>query len=114
MFSRDEDSYMGYLDCAAHDNYDRKSANYRQKFEFELPLIYINNFLMKHIQEPLQYTHFLLAYPRADNIESLDDIYNSLIEKINTSPNFFPAFLPGILNKELSVNSDSGTKKLKI
>jgi hypothetical protein len=113
IFSRDDDSYMCYIDCAAHDNYDIKSANYRQKFEFQLPLIHINNFLMKHIGEPQHNSHFLLTYPKSYNIESLDDVYNNFSEKINSEPKFFPAFLPGMLNEELPIKN-TYTKKPKI
>jgi hypothetical protein len=115
IFSRDEGSYMCYLDCVAHDNYDRKSANYNKKFEFELPLIYINYFLMKHINESQINTHFLLTFPPAYNMEPLEEVYTALIEKINSEPDFFPAFLPGVLNKEMPINEDKlANKKLKI
>lgn len=115
IFSKDEKSYMCYLDCAAHDNYDSKSANYRQKFEFELPLVYINNFLLKHIQEPKQKTHFLLNYPIAEDIESVENFYNNLVEKINLTPKFFPAFLPGLFSKDLPINDiNNNSKKLKL
>lgn len=114
IFSRDEGSYIGYLNCVAHDNYDRTSVNYRQNFEFELPLIHINHFLLKHIDVNKRDTHFLLSFPSSYDIVSIEDVYNTLVEKIHAEPKFFPAFLPGVLNKELPINSPGNTKKIKL
>lgn len=123
IFSRDEDSAMCYLDCVFHRSYNDKMAKYDEKFDFELPLIHIHHFMMKHISIGIKNNnlnielinnHILLNYPRATYTENLDDVYNNLVEKINITPDFFPAFLPGILNKELPLNEDNATKKLKI
>jgi hypothetical protein len=114
IFSRDDDSAMCYLDCVSHNSYDKKMARYNEKFEFELPLIHIHHFMMKYIDDSKKYNHFLLTYPPSTHTEDLDEIYNNLIEKINITPEFFPTFLPGVLNKELPVNAESTTKKLKI
>ena len=112
IFTKDNNSEICFLDCVKDYAYEEKN----KKFEFDLPLIHIHNFISKHLGDDK--SHHLLQYNKAKSNNTVEDVYKKLADKANKNIQFSKYFMPVIIKNELVneliISKNHNTKKHKL
>lgn len=104
ILSRKEDLNYAFLDCIIdHD--------YQNKFEFDVPMQYIDNFIRKHLWNSEEETNHLLKYSKIPPRKALDEYYEEFLKAIDNHPKFYPVFLPAVVSKDMPINEDNQKSK---